>query len=108
MMHYFEDVDGNFIQQFQSDGFDARIWELYLYALLNALCYGLDRAHAAPDFRCQGLLGDFFIEATTINPSGAPPDLNDANRQAYFENYVPMKYGSALYYTLVPAHSFQM
>ncbi len=25
MMHYFEDVDGNFIQQFQSDGFDARI-----------------------------------------------------------------------------------
>ena len=60
MMHYFEDVDRNFIQQFQSDGFDARIWELYLYALLNELGYGLDRAHAAPDFHCQGLLGDFF------------------------------------------------
>ena len=26
MMHYFDDIDGNFIQQFQSDGFDARIW----------------------------------------------------------------------------------
>jgi hypothetical protein len=25
MMHYFEDVDGNFVQQFQSDGFDAGI-----------------------------------------------------------------------------------
>ena len=25
MMHYFEDVDGNFVQQFQFDGFDARI-----------------------------------------------------------------------------------
>ena len=24
-MHYFEDVDGNFVQQFQSDGFDAGI-----------------------------------------------------------------------------------
>lgn len=97
MMHYFEDVDGNFIQQFQSDGFDARIWELYLYALLNELGYGLDRAQAVPDFHCQGLLGDFFIEATTVNPSEAPPEVDDSNREAYFGNYVPMKYGSALY-----------
>src|SRR5205823_6397659 len=64
MMHYFQDTDGNFIQQFQSDGFDARIWELYLYALLNELGYDLDRSRKAPDFHCQGLLGDFFIEAT--------------------------------------------
>ena len=97
MMHYFVDVDGNFIQQFQSDGFDARIWELYLYAVLNELGYGLDRANAAPDFHCQGLLGDFFIEATTVNPSGSAPEVDDSNRQAYFENYVPMKYGSTLF-----------
>jgi hypothetical protein len=97
MMHYFEDVDRNFIQQFQSDGFDARIWELYLYALLNELGYGLDRAHAAPDFHCQGLLGDFFIEATTVNPSDTPPAVDNSNREAYFEHYVPMKYGSALF-----------
>lgn len=97
MMHYFEDVDGNFIQQFQSDGFDARIWELYLYALLNELGYGLNRAHAAPDFHCQGLRGEFFIEATTINPSDVVPGPDTSNRQAYFENYVPIKYGSALF-----------
>ena len=24
MMHYYEDVDGNFVEQFQSAGFDAR------------------------------------------------------------------------------------
>jgi hypothetical protein len=97
MMHYFEDVDGNFIQQFQSDGFDSRIWELYLYALLNELGYGLDRAHAAPDFHCQGLLGDFFVEATTVNPSAGVPEVDNANRGAYFAHYVPMKYGSALF-----------
>jgi hypothetical protein len=30
----FVDPDGNFIEQFQTTGFDARIWELYLYAYL--------------------------------------------------------------------------
>lgn len=96
MMHYFEDVDGNFIQQFQSDGFDARIWELYLYALVNELGYGLDRQYSAPDFHCQGLYGDFIVEATTVNPSEAAPEVDASNRDAYFQHYVPIKYGSAL------------
>ena len=28
----FEDLDGNFVEQFQSTGFDSRLWELYLHA----------------------------------------------------------------------------
>ena len=32
MMPFFQDVDGNFIQQFQSTAFDSRVWELYLFA----------------------------------------------------------------------------
>ena len=43
MMHYFEDADGNFVQQFQSTAFDARLWELYLYALFTELRYGFNR-----------------------------------------------------------------
>lgn len=97
LMHHFEDVDGNFVQQFQSDGFDARIWELYIFALLNELGYGLDRAQAAPDFHCLGLLGDLFIEAVTVNPSDEAPDVEGLGRAAYFEHYVPLKYGSALF-----------
>jgi hypothetical protein len=31
------DRDRNFVQQFQTDGFDARVWELYLYATFEAL-----------------------------------------------------------------------
>jgi hypothetical protein len=96
-MHYFEDVDGNFVQQFQSGGFDARLRELYIYTLLNERGYGIGREHPAPDFHCQSLLGDFFIEATTVNPSGAAPDVDPQNRDAYFAHYVPLKYGSALF-----------
>lgn len=35
MMRWHQDVDGNFIEQVQSNGFDARIWELYLFATLT-------------------------------------------------------------------------
>lgn len=34
MMRWHEDADGNFVEQFQTTGFDARIWELYLFAML--------------------------------------------------------------------------
>ena len=30
MMRWHEDLDGNFVEQFQSTAFDQRIWELYL------------------------------------------------------------------------------
>jgi hypothetical protein len=97
MMHYFEDVDGNFVKDFQTGGFDARVWELYLYALLTELGYGFDRSYAAPDFHCQGLRGEFFIEATTINPSDDPPRIGDVPPLHYFDHYVPRKYGSVLF-----------
>src|SRR5258708_36614811 len=35
MMPYYEDVDGNFVQQFQSSAFDARFWELYSSPLVT-------------------------------------------------------------------------
>jgi len=84
MMHYFEDVDGNFVQQFQSGGFDARLWELYLYALMNELGYGLDRSYPAPDYHCQGLRGDFFIEAVTVNPSSDAPEAEGPGSRGLF------------------------
>jgi len=103
MMHYFRDPDGNFVEQFQTTGFDARIWELYLYALLAELRYYVNRTHPAPDFLCSGLLGQFFIEAVTVNPTvingqnmetGQPADPTE--RERYLKHYVPIKYGSAL------------
>jgi hypothetical protein len=104
MMYYFDDPDGNFIQQLQTTGFDARVWELYLFAALHELGYGFDRTFPAPDYFCQGIRGQFFIEAVTINPtlvngisveSGPPTD--PAGFQRYRDDYMPIKFGSALY-----------
>jgi hypothetical protein len=97
MMNYFEDADGNFVEQFQTTGFDARLWELYLYALFTELGYRFDRKYPAPDFHCIGPRGNFFIEATTVNPSAGDAKIDESTRQAYFEHYVPIKFGSALF-----------
>jgi hypothetical protein len=96
LMHYFEDPDGNFIQQFQSTAFDARLWEVYLYALFTEIGYGLDRTQPVPDFHCGGPLGEFFVEATTLGVSPHTPILTAENRRAYFEEYVPIRFSSAL------------
>ena len=96
LMHYYEDPDGNFIQQFQSAGFDARIWEVYLYAAFTEMGYGFDRRHPAPDFHCRGVLGEFFVEATTLGVSPKTPELTEANGVDYFRNYVPIRFSGAL------------
>jgi hypothetical protein len=97
MMQYFDDADGNFVEQFQTTAFDARLWELYLYGLFNELGYGLDRNEPAPDFHCVGLLGDFFVEATTVNPSDEAPEIDPEKEDAYYDGYVPRKFGSVLF-----------
>ena len=104
MMRWYNDVDGNFIEQFQTTGFDARIWELYLFAAFREMNYGIERVHAVPDFECTNPLTTFAVEATTVNPSqdasGAPlpePPLNTPEEiQAYLTGYMPIKCGSAL------------
>jgi len=104
MLYYFDDPYGNFVEQFQTTGFDARVWELYLFATFTELGYAFDRTHVAPDFLCKGLPGEFFIEAVTVNPTmvkgvsietGPPTDRAAAKR--YSAEYMPIKFGSVLY-----------
>ncbi len=104
MMYYFEDPDGNFVEQLQTTGFDARTWELYLFAALHELGYAFDRSIPAADYFCRGLKGEFFVEAVTVNPTlqngvsvETGPREDKAEYQRYLEEYVPIKFGSALY-----------
>ena len=39
----FDDPDGNFLQQFQTTGFDARFFELYLFAYFSKSGFQVDR-----------------------------------------------------------------
>ncbi|MBD3831753.1 MAG: hypothetical protein IE910_00155 [Brevundimonas sp.] len=102
MMRWFDDVDGNFIEQFQTTGFDQRIWELYLFAAFIEMGYELDRRHAVPDFSLVGLRGAFSVEAVTVGASPteklAPPVRDTVEgMRTYLQDYMPIKFGSALY-----------
>lgn len=59
----------HFVEQFQTTGFDQRVWELALFASLEDMGFGVDMEGAAPDFCCATGDATFFIEATTANAS---------------------------------------
>lgn len=104
MMRWHEDVDGNFVEQFQTTGFNARVWELYLFAALTEADLQITHPKPAPDFLARGLNGEFALEATTINPSlgsdgqpiATPSRQTDEERGAYVRHYLPIRYAGPL------------
>ena len=104
MMRWYEDADGNFVEQFQTAGFNARLWELYLFATLVEMGYRIKRDYAVPDFTCVGIPGEFTVEALTTNPTqgkgGAtmppPPRNTPEELHNFLREYMPNKFKSAL------------
>jgi len=104
MMRWYDDRDGNFIEQFQTTGFDARVWELYLWATLVSLGYEVTQPDPSPDFIGRGLEGAFAIEATTVNPgfdrtgNVIPPykPASEADLPAYADHYLPIRFAGPL------------
>jgi len=103
----YPDTDGNFVQQFQTTGFDSRVFELYLFAYLSDAGYSLDRSHPSPDFVVADAHGaTVALEATTVNPTQSnspqapahPPwDLSDEELQQKLDNELPIRFGSPLF-----------
>lgn len=101
----FHDADGNFVEQFQTSGFDARTFELYLQALFTEQGWTIDRSHSRPDFFLRKDGFDVFVEATTANQAGdgikpykiAPPERTKMDIRANLANEVPIRLGSPLY-----------
>lgn len=99
--HWFAPIDKNFIREFQTEGFDQRIWELYLWAAFRELNFSVTQLEA-PDFLCSNFLLTFSVEATTVNNSQAGPlskypDLESPDGiNEFIENYMPMKFASSL------------
>jgi len=101
----FRDPDGNFLEQFQTTGFDTRFFELYVFAYFSRSGFTIDRSHTSPDFIVERLGVKAAVEATTVNPStsGAVAvhgkkirDLNEADVVEYLRNELPIRFGSAL------------
>lgn len=84
----FIDCDGRFFRDFQTAGFDARMWELYLYAYLHEENFILDRQYNSPDYLCLKGGSKISIEATTVNP----PDFLSTNDEQTFLNSFEIKH----------------
>lgn len=93
------DVDGHYIKEFQGDGFEARLWELYLYRYFYETGFLLDTAHPAPDYFLSKFDENIAVEAVTIGAT-TPEKLDEILEKGEDElinNYMPIKYGSPLY-----------
>ena len=104
MMRWYEDADGNFVEQFQTTGFDTRLWELYIFAVLVEAGCVFDKKLAMPDFCARSIHGELCVEATTINPSRTPtgelvpppPQQTKEQIQAFMRQYMPIRYAGPL------------
>jgi len=103
---HFIDVDGNFVEQFQTTGFDARLWELYIFSYLNEEQLFLDRTHDWPDFLVKKYGESVAIEATIVGRHADNPPrfikppisaLSDEEVQRRREGEMPIRFGSPLY-----------
>ena len=107
MANIFEDPDGNFVRDFQTTGFNSRLWELYLFAALVEEGFRLDRSHAQPDFIASTSEQTIAIEATTVNPTigddgtcNPPEPANSEDLLALQRDYMPIKFRSPLFQKL--------
>jgi len=105
MAHWLPDRDGNFVRDFQTSGYSARIWELYLWAAFTALDFAIDPACAIPDFCLDKRGARLFVEATTVNGPDSfaaamgqgPPESPPGDFLAFLEHDMPQKFGSPLF-----------
>jgi len=61
--------DQNFVGDFQTEGFDARLWELYLFAAFREQGIEVRQDLVSPDYRLNHLGLTVLVEAVTANPA---------------------------------------
>ncbi len=102
----FSDPDGNFVEQFQTTGFDARTFELFLFAMFIESGHQIDRRQPRPDFLISRDNLTVAVEAVTasepandgIQPYFAIPQLQtQQERIEYMQNNLPIRLGSPLF-----------
>ena len=105
-------ADKNFVEQFQTTGFDARLFELFLHAYLESIGAHATRAAERPDYLVSRGGATVAIEATTANPTQVrgtqPRSITGVNpmalaaedereRRDRLQNEIPIRIGSALF-----------
>lgn len=102
----YQDLDGNFLEQFQTTGFDNRVLELYLFAYFSRSGFEIHREYAIPDFMVErdGLI--VAVEATTVNAprkgvvkehGRSARDVSEEDTGDFYGNEIPIRFGSPLF-----------
>ena len=101
----FEDPEGNFLEQFQTSAFNARFFELYLFAYFSRSGFIVERSESSPDFLVSRGGIRVAVEATTTNPSTAGvlaemgrkiSNLDGIELHEYEQHELPIRLGSSL------------
>lgn len=95
----FKDRDGNFRKDFQTTGFDGRLWEIYLYAYLYEQKFEVDDKQPVPDFIAEKGHIRVAIEAVTVNPTpGVTPPVPKTTAEEFelSRDYMPIKWAGPL------------
>lgn len=100
--YHYKDIDGNFIEQFQSkNGFDARVWELYLFCFFREQYFSFKRANEAPDYIVEKLTDKIAVEAVIVSRKTSDKDKYIPKTQEQIneklKNDMPLLFGSALF-----------
>lgn len=92
--------DGGFREQFQSTGFDSRVWELYLYAAFEDAGLDVHLPDPAPDFLVARDALRFAVEATTANLRDGeqkPKVASEGDLLDFLSQELPIRLGSPLF-----------
>lgn len=76
-----ESPDNHFIEQFQTQGFDARVFELGIFAFLKECNLRVSQEYERPDFIVSNSVEEVCIEVTSSNP---PDHLKLTNLATHF------------------------
>lgn len=91
------DFDGHFVREFQTSGFSARMWELYLWAALRSLHFDIDYGLALlPDFALDKDDQPLVVEATTVSTKDATLNIRWRRSLAQGRQFTSMECASFL------------
>ncbi|WP_207783272.1 hypothetical protein [Methylosinus sp. RM1] len=104
----FPDRDGNFIEQFQTTGFDSRTFELYVSELLHSEKFKIIGDEPHPDFTVEKNGVRLSIECTTANRTStgdgvirpykpfSEVELDEEGVKSKHKSEIPIRIGGAL------------
>ncbi|NOZ45815.1 MAG: glycosaminoglycan attachment site [Chlorobi bacterium] len=97
--YHYKDI-GNFIDQFQSiNGFDARVWELFLFCFFREQFFSFKRNFNSPDYMIEKFNQEIAVEAVIVSRKthleSEPKEADEIQKK--LDNDIPLLFGNALF-----------